>query len=664
MPTLSRVLVANRGEIARRVFRTCRQMGIGTAAVYADPDRDAPYAREADVAVALGGTTPAETYLAIDKLLGAAKRAGADAVHPGYGFLAEDAGFAQAVIDAGLVWVGPAPASIAAMGDKLHAKRLAAQAGVPTLPGQTLNGLGPAGFAQAAATIGWPLLVKAAGGGGGRGMRIIREAASLSEAVVSARREAGAAFGNDEVFLERYLEAPRHVEVQILGDQHGTLVHLFERECSIQRRHQKIIEEAPSPALDATLRARMTQAALAIAGAIGYTNAGTVEFLVDGGGEFYFLEVNTRIQVEHPVTEAVTGIDLIREQLLVAQGERLSVRPDEVILRGHAIEARLYAEDPSNGFLPTGGRLLDWQIPRAVDVRVDSGVDPGTEIALGFDPMIAKLITHAPTRREAALRLALALEQLVAPGVVTNRDFLVNVLRHPAFLAQDTTTDFIERHRPVRRREPEDQARREAALAAALAAQVARRSAARVLTTLPSGWRNNASGFQEVHYRFGSREVQVGYRRQRDGAFDCLLDGAPVRARIVGAALPSLDLEIDGRRRAFRVTAGPAGALFVQDGAGELSFHERPRFPEPETTEVAGGYAAPMPGRVLEVAVAAGDRVAKGQRLLTLEAMKMELPLSAAMEGVVAEVRVSVGQQVDAGQVLVVLEGQGGSKDP
>jgi propionyl-CoA carboxylase alpha chain len=493
-------------------------------------------------------------------------------------------------------------------------------------------------------------------------MRIVREAATLSEAVVSARREA-AAFGNDEVFLERYLEAPRHVEVQILGDQHGTLVHLFERECSIQRRHQKIVEEAPSPAVGLALRARMTQAALAIAAAIGYTSAGTVEFLVDDSGQFYFLEVNTRIQVEHPVTEAVTGIDLIREQLLVAQGERLSVRPDEVILRGHAIEARLYAEDPSSGFLPTGGRLLDWQTPRAVDVRVDSGVEPGTEIALGFDPMIAKLIAHAPTRREAALRLAVALEQLVAPGVVTNRDFLVNVLRHPAFLAQDTRTDFIERHGPARRREPEDQARREAALAAALAAQIARRAEARVLTTLPSGWRNNASGFQEVHYRFGRREVTVGYRRQRDGAFDCLLDGVPARARIVAAALPSLDLEIDGRRRAFRVTVGPGGALFVQDGAGELAFHERSRFPEPEATAVAGGYSAPMPGRVLEVAVATGDRVAKGQRLLTLEAMKMELPVSAATDGVVAEVRVSAGQQVDAGQVLIVMEDPAESKD-
>jgi propionyl-CoA carboxylase alpha chain len=661
MTALTRVLVANRGEIARRIFRTCRQMGIGTAAVYADPDRDTPYAREADVAVALGGTTAAETYLAVDKLLAAAKRAGADAVHPGYGFLAEHAGFARAVIDAGLTWVGPAPASIAAMGDKLQAKRLAAQAGVPTLPGRTLNGLDPAGLDQAAATIGWPLLVKAAGGGGGRGMRIVREAAALSEAVVSARREAGAAFGNDEVFLERYLEAPRHVEVQILGDQHGTLVHLFERECSIQRRHQKIVEEAPSPAVGLALRARMTQAALAIAAAIGYTSAGTVEFLVDDSGQFYFLEVNTRIQVEHPVTEAVTGIDLIREQLLVAQGERLSVRPDEVILRGHAIEARLYAEDPSSGFLPTGGRLLDWQTPR--DVRVDSGVEPGTEIALGFDPMIAKLIAHAPTRREAALRLAVALEQLVAPGVVTNRDFLVNVLRHPAFLAQDTRTDFIERHGPARRREPEDQARREVALAAALAAQIARRAEARVLTTLPSGWRNNASGFQEVHYRFGRREVTVGYRRQRDGTFDCLLDGVPARARIVAAALPSLDVEIDGRRRAFRVTVGPGGALFVQDGAGELAFHERSRFPEPEATAVAGGYSAPMPGRVLEVAVATGDRVAKGQRLLTLEAMKMELPVSAATDGVVAEVRVSAGQQVDAGQVLIVMEDPAESKD-
>jgi propionyl-CoA carboxylase alpha chain len=656
MTPITRLLVANRGEIARRIFRTCRQMGIGTAAVYAEPDRDAPYAREADLAVALGGSSPAETYLAIDRLIAAARRAGADAIHPGYGFLAENAAFARAVLDAGLTWVGPSPESIAAMGDKLQAKRLVAQAGVPTLPTQELDGLAPGALPRAAAAVGLPVLVKAAGGGGGRGMRIVRDGLALSEAVAAARREAGAAFGNDHVFLERYLEAPRHVEVQILGDRHGNLVHLFERECSIQRRHQKIVEEAPSPALEPGLRARMTAAALAAGRAIGYTNAGTVEFLLDTRGDFYFLEVNTRIQVEHPVTEAVTGVDLVREQILIAQGARLSVRQEDVELRGHAIEARVYAEDPSNGFLPTGGRLLDWRPPLDVDVRVDSGVESGTEIALAFDPMIAKLIARAPTRREAALRLAGALERLVAPGVVTNREFLVNVLRHPAFLAGDTTTDFIERHRPALRREPDDRQLREAALAAALAGQAARRAEASVLRTVPSGWRNNPSSFQEDRYRFGGRAVTVGYRLDRGGALLCMLDGAPARARIFAAAVPAIDLEIDGVRRAFRVTSGPAGAVFVQDAHGELRLQELPRFPESETAEVAGGYSAPMPGRVLDIRVSSGDGVAKGQVLLTMEAMKMELQVTAAIDGVVSEVRASPGQQVNAGQVLVVIE--------
>jgi len=663
MAPIRKLLVANRGEIARRIFRTCRGMGISTAAVYADADRDAPYVREADVGVPLDGRSAAETYLAGDTLIAAARRVGADAVHPGYGFLAENAGFARAVVDAGLTWVGPSPESIAAMGDKLAAKRLAVRAGVPVLPDQELDGLTHAALDRAVAAVGLPVLIKAAGGGGGRGMRIVRDALALPDAVTAARREAGAAFGSDRVFLERYVESPRHVEVQILGDQHGRLVHLFERECSIQRRHQKILEEAPSMAVDGGLRERMTAAALALARAIGYTSAGTVEFLLDSQGRFYFLEANTRIQVEHPVTEAITGIDLVREQLLVAQGEPLAIRQDDIAVRGHAIEARLYAEDPASGFLPTGGRVLDWRPASGVDVRVDSGVEPGTEIAVAFDPMIAKVIAHAPTRREAAARLAAALERLVVAGVVTNRDFLVNVLRHPAFVAGETTTDFVERHRPAPGRPLPDREIGEAALAAALAAQVIRRAEAPVLRTIPSGWRNNPSVFQAVRYRVGSREVTVEYLRQRGGGFACALDGVATRARLARAALPLVDLEIDGIRRTFRVTCGAAGAVFVQDAHGEIRLDELPRFPEPPATDGAtGGHVAPMPGKVLDVRVTAGDAVTRGQLLLTLEAMKMEHQLTAASDGVIAEVRVAPGQQVDAGQVLVVIDAREGGE--
>ena len=639
-------------------------MGIGTAAVYAEQDRDAPHVREADVAVALGGWSAAETYLSIEKLVAAARRVEADAVHPGYGFLAEHAGFARAVIEAGLTWVGPSPESITAMGDKVEAKRRVERVGVPTLSGQELARLSADEISRAATRVGMPVLIKAAGGGGGRGMRIVRELGGLSEAVASARREAGAAFGDERVFLERYVDSPRHVEVQILGDRHGHLVHLFERECSVQRRHQKIVEEAPSPAVDAGLRERMTEAALAAARAIGYASAGTVEFLLDADGRFYFLEVNTRIQVEHPVTEAVTGLDLVREQILVAEGQPLSFGQEDVRLRGHAVEARLYAEDPANDFFPTGGRLLDWQPPLDVDVRVDSGVELGSEIAVAFDPMMAKLVAHAPTRREAALRLAVALERVVAPGVVTNRDFLVGVLRHPAFLAGDTTTDFIERHCPAKRREPTDGEILEAALAAALATQVTRRAGAPVLGTIASGWRNNPSALQEVRYRAGGREVTVGYLRQRDGGFGCTLDGVAARVRLASSALPIAELEIDGRRRTFRVTPGPGQTVYVQDARGEIVLEELPRFPEPEAVEVAaGGYAAPMPGKVLDVRVQAGDAVTKGQALLTMEAMKMEHLVTASADGVVSEVRVSVGQQVEAGQVLMVIGAHEDGKD-
>jgi propionyl-CoA carboxylase alpha chain len=657
MTPIRRVLVANRGEIARRVFRTCRQMGIATAAVYADPDRAAPYVREADVAVALDGHTAAETYLSADRLIAAARRVQADAVHPGYGFLAENAAFARAVIDAGLVWVGPPPECIAAMGDKLAAKRLVAGAGVPVLRAVALDGAEPTALVDEARAMGFPVLIKAAGGGGGRGMRIVADAAALPEAAASARREALAAFSDDRVFLERYVESPRHVEIQILADHHGNVIHLFERECSIQRRHQKIIEETPSPGVTSGLRERMTAAALTVAKVLGYASAGTVEFLVDAEGAFHFLEVNTRIQVEHPVTEAVTGVDLVREQLLIAEGRRLGLGQRDVVVRGHAVEARLYAEDPANGFLPTGGRLLDWRPAGGLDVRVDSGVEAGTEIAVAFDPMIAKVIAHAATRAEAVRRLAAALEGLMMPGVVTNRDFLVNVLRHPAFLGGETTTDFIDRHRPGLCREVAAADVGSAALAAALASQVVRRAQAEVLRTIPPGWRNNASGLQEARYRVDSREVVVGYRRERDGGFVCAVDGVALRARVFAAALPRLDLEIDGVRRGWWITFGLGGLVYVQDARGEVRLQELPRFPEPVATEVAtGGYVAPMPGKVIEIRVGPGDLVEKGQLLVALEAMKMEHQVIASSDGVVSEVRVARGQQVDVGEVLLVVD--------
>src|SRR3990172_2698952 len=521
MPRITKLLVAGRGEIARRIMRTAREMGIATVAVYADPDAAAPSAREADEAVALRGSTSAETYLNITKILEAAQRTGANAVPPGYGFLAESAEFAGAVIDAGLVWVGPRPEAIAAMGDKLAAKQLMEKAGGPTLPAVEVSGETGEGLMKQAREVGYPLLVKAAGGGGGKGMRMVAGDKDLAEAVAGARREAGSAFGDDRVFLERYIVASRHVEIQVFGDGHGNAVHCFERECSIQRRYQKVIEEAPSPAVDDDFRRRLGEAAVAAAEAIGYDNAGTVEFLLDDKRNFYFLEMNTRLQVEHPVTEEITGLDLVREQIRVAEGDELSFRQEDLSITGHAIEARLYAEDPANDFLPTTGRIAAWRTDPAWPARIESGVAAGSEVSVHFDPMLAKVIVHAPTRTEAALRLAQSLERLQAHGVVTNRDFLVNVLRHEAFIAGDTRTDFIERHQPARERQMPPGEVGRAALAVALSTQQLHRAAACVLATIPSGWRNNPSIMQQVRYTYRGAEVTVGYLHLRGGTFAC-----------------------------------------------------------------------------------------------------------------------------------------------
>jgi propionyl-CoA carboxylase alpha chain len=628
---IRRLLIANRGEIARRIIRTAHAMGIGTIAVYADGDAMAPFAREAGVAVALKGQTAADTYLDAAKVLDAAKRAGADAVHPGYGFLSENAGFAQAVIDAGLIWVGPSPESIAAMGDKLEAKKLMAAAGVPTLDA-------PEGH--------FPVLVKAAMGGGGKGMRVVRQASELDEALAAARREAQAAFGDDTVFLERYLTGARHVEVQILGDSHGNLVHLGERECSIQRRHQKIIEESPSPAVDAALRERLGDAALAAAKAIGYQNAGTVEFLLTGD-EFFFLEVNTRLQVEHPVTELVTGLDLVREQLLVAQGEPLAFTQAEVTLTGHAVEARLYAEDPANDFLPVTGTIVTWE--PAPGARYDSGIESGSVIGVEFDPMLAKVVTHAPTRQEAALALALALERTAVQGTTTNRDFLVGVLRHEAFLAGDTTTDFIDRIAPPRSREVYVAQLEHCAVLAALTAQ-ARRRAASPLGGFPPGWRNGVLPPEAFSYRVGDVTIDLGYRVRRDGTFDVTVGENAWEARVLAVTDAGIEAEIDGVRH--RVAVRSSGDRWW---VGEIELHAVPRFPVKEKESVEGGLVAPLPGGVITVAVTPGDVVTAGQLLVVVEAMKMEHRITAPADGTVAEVRAAVGDQVAAGDLLVVL---------
>ena len=656
------LLVANRGEIARRIIRTARSMGVTTVAVYSDADADSPHVAEADLAVPLPGTSPADTYLRVPLILDAAWRTGADAVHPGYGFLSESGDFARAVVEAGLTWVGPPAAAIDAMGSKVGAKEMMRAAGVPTLPSVTIDGDAPPD-GPAVDALGWPLLVKASAGGGGRGMRIVSGPDDLAEAVAGARREAVAAFGDGTVFLERYLADPRHIEVQVLADASGDTVALFERECSIQRRHQKIVEEAPSPFVSPDLRARLVDAAVAAAKAVGYVNAGTVEFVVDGSGQPFFLEMNTRLQVEHPVTEAVTGLDLVRLQLLIAGGAPL---PPEVAAavaagpQGHAIEVRLYAEDPALGWLPSTGTLHRFELgPSGGGVRVDSGVETGSVVSPHYDPMLAKVVSHAPTRSEAAAALAATLSAARIHGVGTNRDLLVRTLRHPGFLAGDTDTGFLERHGLETLAAPlaDEGARQRHAVAAALAGQDRRRSQARVQPTIPSGFRNNPFALQQVVYDAGGESTTVGYRFDRAGrsVAELEVDGTPVPLQGAVVAPGRVAITAGGVTRRYRVDQRGTTA-YVDGPDGSSALEEHVRLPQAGEQVSEGSALAPMPGGVVRVAVDPGDVVEAGQLLVVLEAMKMEHAVHASSPGTVSEVNVVEGDQVETGRILVVIE--------
>ncbi|MEU8156954.1 biotin carboxylase N-terminal domain-containing protein [Micromonospora sp. NPDC048986] len=667
---INRLLVANRGEIARRVFATCRAMGVETVAVHSDADADAPFVAEADLAVRLPGSSPAETYLRAELILDAARRSGADAVHPGYGFLAENAEFAAAVTDAGLTWVGPPAAVIAAMGDKLAAKALLAEAGVPMLPSWT----------DPDEVTDFPVLVKASAGGGGRGMRIVRDADELAEAVASASREAAAAFGDGTVFIERYVERGRHVEVQIFGDSHGTVAALGVRECSIQRRHQKIIEEAPG-VLPGELRPALNEAAVSAGRAVDYVGAGTVEFLLAPTGEFFFLEMNTRLQVEHPVTELTVpvGLDLVRWQLLVAEGVPLLEHLPEPGARGYAIEVRLCAEDPAQGWLPATGVLSRFAIPgvdrefgglQRTGLRLDSGVETGSEVSVHYDSMLAKLIAWAPTRAEAARALAGALTRAELHGVATNRDLLVRVLRSPEFAAAEIDTGFLDRHPEVfAPLLPADQLPL-TALAAALAGAAQRRASAPVLGGLPSGWRNVPAVAQVSRFTGpNGDEIEVRYRLDRTGGLadwsaappgdPAASEAKPPAVTLVEATPERVVLDVDGLRRAYRVHR-VGSAVFVDGPDGAASLAELPRLPLPTAAVAAGSLLAPLPGVVTRVHVQVGQRVAAGDPLLTLEAMKLEHPVLAPIDGMVAELPVPTGGQVQTGAVLAVVD----EKDP
>ncbi|MGZ8712649.1 MAG: ATP-binding protein [Mycobacterium sp.] len=659
---ITRVLVANRGEIARRVFATCRRLGIGTVAVYTDPDATSPHVAEADARVRLEGT---RGYLDTAQLIAAARAAGADAIHPGYGFLSENAEFASAVSDADLTWIGPPVPAVAAMGSKIEAKKMMAAVGVPVL-----EELDP----DTVTAEQLPVLIKASAGGGGRGMRVVDELSALAGQVEVARREAQSAFGDPTVFCERYLATGHHVEVQVMADQHGTVWAVGERECSIQRRHQKIIEEAPSPLVDRTegMRAKLFEASRLAAEAIGYTGAGTVEFMADpdgpGAGSFFFLEMNTRLQVEHPVTEATTGLDLVELQLHVADGGRLAADPPPN--RGYSIEARLYAEDPAKNWQPQAGTVHRFDVPASAEfdpdvrgVRVDTGIVDGSEVSIFYDPMLAKVISWATTRRQAAAVLADALNRSRVHGIRTNRDLLVNVLRHPAFLDGATDTAFFDTHGLDRLAAPlaDNRAVTLSAVAAALADAARNRSDATVFAAAPSGWRNLPSGFQTKSYGAAAGdELVVRYRYTRTGVE--LPDYDDVT--LVSAAPGRVVLSLAGVERAFDI-ARYSSDVCVDSPLGPVHLIALPRFPDPDAAVAQGSLLAPMPGSVLRIGAAVGDSVAAGQALVWLEAMKMEHTVTSPGDGILAELNVEVGQQVDVGfplaRVLARVDNPGGN---
>ncbi|MDG5768502.1 biotin carboxylase N-terminal domain-containing protein [Mycolicibacterium fortuitum] len=641
--TITKILVANRGEIARRVFETCRRLGIGTVAVYTDPDAGSPHVAEADARVRLEGNNG---YLDSAQIIAAAQASGADAVHPGYGFLSENPDFAAAVIDAGLTWIGPPVNAVQAMGSKIEAKKMMAAAGVPVLAE-----LDP----STVTADQLPVLVKASAGGGGRGMRVVRELSDLATEVAAAQREAQSAFGDPTVFCERYLAAGHHVEVQVMADQHGTVWAVGERECSIQRRHQKVIEEAPSPLVERTpgMREKLFDAARLAAEAIGYAGAGTVEFMADEQGDFFFLEMNTRLQVEHPVTEATTGLDLVELQIAVADGDRLDNEPPPS--KGSAIEVRLYAEDPAKGWQPQAGTVHRFEVPG--QVRVDTGIEDGSVVSIFYDPMLAKVISYAPTRRQAATVLADALARTRIHGLRTNRDLLVNVLRHPAFLAGATDTAFFDTHGLDALATPlaDANAVTVSAIAAALADAAHNRSSARVFGAAPSGWRNLASGYQARTYRDAAGDdVPVRYRFTRTGVELPEADGVS----LVSAAPDRVVLSISGVERAFDV-ARYGDQVFVDSPLGPVQLAAVPRFPDPDDAVAHGSLLAPMPGSVIRVGAAVGDTVTAGQPLIWLEAMKMEHTIAAPEDGVLAELNVAAGQQVEVGAVLARVESEG-----
>ncbi|MGE0128870.1 MAG: acetyl-CoA carboxylase biotin carboxylase subunit [Blastocatellales bacterium] len=654
-----KILVANRGEIALRVMRTCRAMGIETVAIYSDADANAPHARFADEAVHLGAAPAKESYLRMEKIIEAARRTGADAIHPGYGFLSENAEFAESCAAAGVVFIGPQPSAIRAMGLKSSGRKIAAEAGAPVVPGYDGEDQSVETLRGQMIKIGFPVLIKASAGGGGKGMRVVRNESEIEEAIEAARREAEKAFGDGALLLEKYVEGARHIEIQVLGDAHGNLVHLFERDCSVQRRHQKIIEESPSPAVNDELRRRMGEAAIRIGRAIGYTNAGTVEFILapsnDLSGEFFFIEVNTRLQVEHPVTEMITGLDLVRLQIEIAEGKPLPFAQADLKTTGHAIEARLYAEEPGKDFLPATGKIHNLWLPDQIEgLRIDAGVERGMEIGIHYDPMLAKLIAHGETRDEAIRKLVYALRQSSIHGLRTNRDFLIRLLDHQDFKQGGAHTGFVAEHLDELIVSDDLLLNRDSLAAAALYMQKQWQLSGGLLAELPPSYRNNPYRDPAVKLEIDAERVEISWRQTNDDNYEVKVFDSTVAAQVLCCASGVIRIAIDGVQRAFKITEADDD-LYIHSSLGSRVIKRTPRHPIHQAVSEQGSANSPMPGQALKILVEVGQKVSAGDPLIILEAMKMEHTMRAAVDGVVEAILVSQGEVVAPGQLLIQI---------
>ncbi len=659
---ITKLLVANRGEIAIRIFKTCREMGIATVAVFSDADENALFVKMADEAVRIGGKQPNESYLVIEKIMAAAQQTGANAIHPGYGFLSEKVEFAQRVIDENIIWVGPHPKAIEVMGSKIGAKKIMQSHNVPTIPGYQGDDQSETTIKAKAIEIGFPVLLKASAGGGGKGMRIVRQESELDKAINEAKSEALNGFGDDTLLIEKYFDTSRHVEFQIFGDKHGNALHLFERECSIQRRYQKVVEESPSPFITQETRQKMGDAAVAACKAIAYDNAGTVEFIVAPDQSFYFLEVNTRLQVEHPITEEVTGLDLVRLQIEVAEGRPIPFNQEAISQCGHAIEVRVYAEDAANNFMPVSGKIIDWVTPKIDGLRYDTGIESGSEISTFYDPMIAKIIAKGKNRQEAISKLTLALQELVLTGFTTNKNFLTAILQNEDFKKGDFDTHFLDK---IFKYEGEkyNQESIDILTCALQHYRFLERQKNQPISNL-SGWRNNFYQAQQEKYSFGGFEFLVEYKNE-NGVLNISFAEKTFKSKncpqtTVDCRPLTADIfyvfEINNIRRKFFFSQNGNQYFVHSPQLGQIVLLSVDRFPNPIEETVKGGYAAPMPGEVTIVLVKAGDTVKSGDALLKMISMKMESTIEAQADGEVEEIYVNDKQFVEAGTLLLKMK--------